>query len=200
MATGVTLALAIAGCSEVQELQNTTTDTVTTGSGSGPRTGGRPATTPNQTAIPPLSRSAPVRLRGAGEVPAVGATQAVTSRGAHLRVTLRRVIDPLRGSGASLPPGSRAVAILVRIRSSGPELYDSSATGDFSLRASSGVVTPVLVTRGICRTPLNDFDRYITSGETRSGCVAFAVPRRSVVIAVRFSPHEEAAGHLTWRP
>jgi hypothetical protein len=200
MATGVTLALGITGCSGVQELHTTSTDTVTTGRATVPNAGGRLATSPTLKALAPLSRRAPARLRDANEAPGVGATQTVTSGGAHLEVTLLRVIDPLQRSGASLLPGTRAVAIMVRIASSGPELYDSSATGDFSLRAASGVVTPVFATHGICRTPLNDFDRYITAGEVRSGCVVFAVPRSAAVRAVRFSPHAAAAGRLTWRP
>lgn len=92
------------------------------------------------------------------------------------------------------------MGVLVRIASSGPALYDSSATGDFSLAVSAGVVTPLLATRGVCRTPLNDFDRYITAGEVRAGCIAFAVPEQAVVTAVRFSPHAQAAGRLTWVP
>jgi hypothetical protein len=43
--------------------------------------------------------------------------------------------------------------------SDGPKVYDSSATGEISVRASGGEVTPVLATRGTCRTPVEDFDR-----------------------------------------
>jgi hypothetical protein len=113
---------------------------------------------------------------------------------------LRRVIDPLPAAGAGLPSGTRAVGVIVQIRSSGPKLYDSSATGDIELRASGGVVTPVLATRGICRTPLDDFDRYITPGEDRVGCVAFAVANGATLDAVWFSPHAHRLGRLTWAP
>jgi hypothetical protein len=115
-------------------------------------------------------------------------------------VKLREVIDPLRGSGAKLQRGTRAVGVIVQIRSSGPRVYDSSATGDISLVASRGPVTPVLATRGVCRTPLNDFDRYITAGEDRVGCVVFAVSDTATLDAVRFLPHAHLRGQLIWAP
>jgi hypothetical protein len=113
-------------------------------------------------------------------------------------VTLRAVIDPLHGSGAVLAPGTRAVAVIVQIRNAGPAVYDSSATGDFTIVASSGTVTPVLATRGICKTPVEDFDRYITAGEDRVGCVVFSVRDRAALMAVTFSPHAQASGRLVW--
>src|SRR5579875_3850709 len=48
-------------------------------------------------------------------VPGVGTKQRVDAAGARLEVTLRRVIDPLRGSGAALPPHTRAVGVVVQI-------------------------------------------------------------------------------------
>ncbi len=147
----------------------------------------------------PLTATAPGSV-GRHPLPAVGVTQQVDARGARLAVTLRRVIDPLRDSGADLQPGMRAVGVIVQIRSSGPAVYDSSATGDLSVVASSGTVTPTLATRGICRTPLNDFDSYITAGEDRVGCVVFAVDDGATLDAVRFSPHALARGRLTWAP
>ncbi|MGH3745027.1 MAG: hypothetical protein ACRDTP_09230, partial [Mycobacteriales bacterium] len=103
-------------------------------------------------------------------------------------------------SGAELPPRTRAVGVIMQIRSSGPSLYDSSATGDIEVLASAGVVTPVLATRGICKTPTDDFDRYITAGEDRVGCVVFAVADGATLDAVRFSPHAHRHGRLTWAP
>ena len=150
-------------------------------------------------AAPSLSIDAPSRLRR-GLLPGVGATQWVDTSGARLGVTLRRVIYPLLGSGAQLPGGARAVGVVIQIRNSGPKLYDSSATGDITLVASKGVVTPVLATHGICRTPLDDFDRYITAGEDRLGCVVFAVANGATLDAVRFSPHARRPGRLTWAP
>jgi hypothetical protein len=147
----------------------------------------------------PLSANAPASLRH-GALPAVGATQSVDAGGARLTVTLRRVIDPLKGAGAQLPRHTRAVAVILQIRSAGPKLYDSSATGDIKLIASGGSVTPVLSTRGICKTPLDDFDRYITAGEDRIGCVAFAVTNGATLDAVWFLPHAHRLGRLTWAP
>lgn len=146
-----------------------------------------------------LSGLAPASLRR-GALPPAGTTQRVDAAGAELAVTLRQVLDPLRASGAELPPHMRAVGVIVQIRSSGPRLYDSSATGDISLLSSAGVGMPVLATRGPCRTPLNDFDRYITAGEDRIGCVVFAVADGATLDAVRFSPHARRHGRLTWAP
>jgi hypothetical protein len=147
----------------------------------------------------PLSKHAPAGL-GHRSPPTPGTVQRVDAAGAELAVTLRRVIDPLRGSGAELPAHARAVGVIVQIRSSGPKVYDSSATGDISVLTSGGVVTPVLAIRGICRTPLDDFDRYITPGEDRIGCVVFAVADGATLDAVRFSPHAHRRGRLTWAP
>jgi hypothetical protein len=113
-------------------------------------------------------------------------------------VTLRSVIDPLRGSRAELQHGARAVGVVFQIRSAGPRIYDSSATADISIEVSSGSVTPVLATRGVCKTPVEDFDRYITSGEDRVGCVVFAIDDAAAVDAVRFAPHARTRRALTW--
>lgn len=144
-----------------------------------------------------LSRRAPPSLAH-DALPPVGVTQHVVSQDAGLWVTLRSVIDPLKGSGASLQPGTRAVAVVVQIRNAGPAVYDSSATGDFTVVPSGGTVIPVLATRGMCRTPVEDFDRYITAGEDRVGCVVFAVADGATLAAVRFSPHAGPAGRLVW--
>jgi hypothetical protein len=146
-----------------------------------------------------LTDRAPASL-ARGALAPVGTSQRVDAAGAHLTVTLREVIDPLRRSGAGLQPGTRAVGVIMQIRSSGPGVYDSSATGDISVLASSGAVTPALATRGVCKTPLNDFDRYITAGEDRVGCVVFAVDNGATLDAVRFSPYARARGRLTWAP
>jgi hypothetical protein len=146
-----------------------------------------------------LSQRAPSSLTH-DELPPVGSTQHIVTQGAWLSVTLRAVIDPLTGSGARLQAATRAVAVVVQIRNSGPAIYDSSATGDFTVVPSSGTVTPVLAARGVCKTPLEDFDRYITAGEDRVGCVVFAVSDGATLAAVRFSPHARAVGRLVWAP
>lgn len=165
---------------------------------SGPHDGSHPAAV----VVPAgagLSGHAPVSLIRRA-LPPPGTTQRVDAAGAELAVTLRQVLDPLHDSGAELPAHTRAVGVIVQIRSSGPRLYDSSATGDISLLSSAGVGIPVLATRGPCRTPLNDFDRYITAGEDRIGCVVFAVADGATLDAVRFSPHAHRHGRLTWAP
>lgn len=127
----------------------------------------------------------------------MGATQRVHAGAATLSVTVSKVIDPLRGSGASLPAGRRLVGVFVRILNHGPAVYDSSATGDVSLRSRGGA-QPTFVPRGACQTPLRDFDNEISPGEARAGCVAFSVSSGAKVIAVRFSPHGAAAGRASW--
>ncbi len=120
------------------------------------------------------------------------------ARGETLAVTVTRMIDPLRGSGAAAPPGARVVGVLVRILNHGPGVYDSSATGDFSLRSSAGDASPTFVPQGICQTPLRDFDNEISPGEERSGCVAFALPAGARGLTVRFSPHGSPNGSVAW--
>ena len=145
-------------------------------------------------------RSSPPRRLLHGTLPPVGTTQRVNTEGALLAVTLRQVIDPLRGSGAALGGGARAVGVIFQIRSYGPRVYDSSATGDIALFTSGGVVRPVLATSGVCKTPLNDFDRYITAGEDRVGCVVFAVADGAALETVRFFPHARRVRGLSWAP
>lgn len=145
-----------------------------------------------------LSPTAPKGLARPVHGRRIGATQSVDTRNAHLTVTVREVIDPLLGAGVKLRPHTRAVGVLVQIRSAGPALYDSSATGDFHLVLSAGRATPALATRGPCRTPHQDFDRYITGGEDRVGCVAFMVRQDARIEAVRFDPHAQRRGRLTW--
>jgi hypothetical protein len=130
--------------------------------------------------------------------PPIGATQPVHAAGATLSVAVTRLIDPLRGSGAALQPGTRAVGVLVRISNKGPGIYDSSATGDISIVPSAGITTPVFASQGVCQTPLQDWDNYIVPGQQHSGCVVFSIDSDAKLLAVRFSPHGQAAGRTTW--
>ncbi len=116
-----------------------------------------------------------------------------------LSVTVLRVIDPLRDSGAALLVGTRAAGVIVRIQNHGPGVYDSSATGDISIVPSSGTTTPVFASHGVCQTALRDFDNYITRGEVRTGCIAFAIESSAKLLRVRFSPHGQQAGRVVWR-
>jgi hypothetical protein len=166
------------------------------GSNAGPRR----VTIPRHLA--PLTRTTTGLTTAARPAPAgppIGTSQHTDVGGAQLTVTITQVLDPLTDSGAALPPGNRAVGVEVAIANAGPSVYDSSATGDFSVIASGGQVEPEYAPSGVCQTPLRDFDNYITAGENRSGCVVFAVPLRAKLLAVRFSPHAQAAGRLTWR-
>jgi hypothetical protein len=151
---------------------------------------------------PPAPRSPPAAARRSGQAaarrPRVGATQRTSASGTTLSVTVHAVLDPLRGSGAALLPGTRAVGVVAEIQNDGPGDYDSSATGDFSIVPSSGTATPVFAPRGPCATPLRDWDNEISPGELRSGCVAFALTAHAQLIAIRFSPHARAHGRATW--
>jgi hypothetical protein len=130
--------------------------------------------------------------------PRIGANQRVKTAGATVVVTIKRLIDPLRDSGASLLPHTHAVGVLVRIRNDGPAVYDSSATGDFSVVPSAGSASPVFARSGECQTQLRDFDNYITAGEVRNGCIAFDVANGARISAIRFSPHAQVARRATW--
>jgi hypothetical protein len=128
----------------------------------------------------------------------IGTARHVDAGTTLLSVDVKRVVDPLRDTGASLPPGTRAVGVLVEISDIGSGTYDSSATGDISLVPSSGSAPPLFAPHGICQTQLRDFDNFITAGEVRDGCVVFDVPNSAGAREVRFSPHAEAAGRVTW--
>ncbi len=159
---------------------------------------GSGASTTATTTHKPPPRPAKHVHRGPSGV-AVGATQRVHAAGSTLSVRVSRVIDPLRGSGATLPPGSRAVAVFASILNHGPAVYDSSSTTDISLGVSSGFATPVYAPQGACQTQLRNWDNYIVATDTVSGCVSFAVPGHATVTAVRFSPHGQAKGRVSWR-
>jgi hypothetical protein len=155
-------------------------------------------------ASPP--RPAPAAAAAAGRqpasrppAPAIGATQRVKARGATLSITVTKVIDPLRGSGAALLRGTRAVGVLVRIRNRGPGVYDSSSSGDISVVPSSGAASVAYAARGPCMTMDRDFDNQIGPGETRSGCVAFALAAGARVAAARFAADGGGAGVARWR-
>jgi hypothetical protein len=130
--------------------------------------------------------------------PKLGVTQRVAAGGTTLSVTVHAILDPLRGSGAALLPGTRAVGVVAEIRNDGSGSYDSSSTGDFSIVPSSGPAQPVFARSGSCATPLRDWDNAISPGGDQSGCVAFMLASAARVTAIRFSPHAAARGRATW--
>ncbi len=123
----------------------------------------------------------------------------VHAGGSILSVAVTRVLDPLRGALAALVPGTRPVGVLVTIRNDAGATYDSTASGDWSLVTPLGTATPLGVHGGVCATQLVDFESLIGAGETRSGCVAFSVPRGARVVQIRFSPRSRAPGRVAWR-
>ncbi len=156
----------------------------------------------NTTPVPttrPAPAPRPHPHRSAPALPAIGVTQVVHASDTTLSVSVSQVIDPLVNSGAALVGGTRAVGVLVHIHNQGPGTYDSSATGDISMTMSSGAAMPAFAARGQCQTPLRDFDNAISPGESRAGCVTFAVPASARILAVRFSPHGQAGGSVRWR-
>jgi hypothetical protein len=110
-----------------------------------------------------------------------------------------KVVDPLKGSGAALLPGTRVVGVFVRIANSGPGGYDSSSTGDISILPSSGVGSPAYAPQGQCQTADRDFDNAIGPGESRAGCVAFTLNSTASLVGERFSADGGGAGVATWR-
>jgi hypothetical protein len=127
-------------------------------------------------------------------LPHVGASQRVPAAGTTLIVTIRSVIDPLRGSGTQVVPGMKPVAILVSVKNAGPGPYDSSATGDFSVDSAAGQGSPLFVQKGACQTPLQDFMNAIAAGELRTGCVAFSIPSDQRPTTVGFAPDGGSGG------
>jgi hypothetical protein len=163
------------------------------------------ATTAHRPPARPLGRrrqAPPPRHRGvrsAPNLPGVGHAQRVRALGTTLLVTVTSVIDPLRGAGASVPPGDTAVGIEVWVHNAGPGGYDSSATGDFSLRSTAGPAAPAFVANGPCQTPDRDFMNAIPVGELRSGCVSYALPAGHRPTILSFSPDGGRAGHrVSW--
>jgi hypothetical protein len=164
---------------------HTTTRTLTIPSPATHATGTSPATTPSPSAH---------RTPRPSALPPVGTSQRVPAPGTTLIVTIRSLIDPLRGSGAQVVPGTKPVAIQVAVRNTGPGGYDSSTTGDFSLNSSGGQASPLFVPRGPCQTPLQDFMNAIGAGEVRTGCVAFSVPNGQQPTTVGFAPDGGSSG------
>jgi hypothetical protein len=152
------------------------------------------ATKTRHAATPPKPRHAATRPKPPPSLPRVGASQRVPAPGTVLVVTIRSVIDPLRDSGAQVPPGTKAIGVLVAVRNAGPGGYDSSATGDFSLDSASGQAAPLFVPSGQCKTPLQDFMNAIGAGELRTGCVAFTIPTAQQPTTVGFAPGGGSGG------
>jgi hypothetical protein len=160
-------------------------------------TGSRTATTSSSSPTTTAAQHHTRPRRRPGEP--VGHTQLVHAGTSMLEVTVTRIHDPLLGSGAALPPGTRAVGVALSIHNHSGETYDSTASGDVSIVSSSGLAAPLFIKAGVCETPLTDFESLIGVGETRAGCVGFAVPRSAKIMAVRFSPHSRRPGSVTWR-
>lgn len=130
--------------------------------------------------------------------PKVGTTQRVDADGAHLSVTVVKVVDLPSDDDAPVLPGFRGVGVKVKISNAGPAVYDSLATSDISITATDPDVHLLFVPSGLCRTPPQDFDANITAGDHRSGCLAFRIHTQARVTAVTFSPDGRAAGQLSW--
>jgi hypothetical protein len=114
-------------------------------------------------------------------------------------VTVTKVYGSLTGTGASLLPGTHAAGVQLTIHDDRGATYDSTASGDVSVLTSSGAGAPLFIKQGVCQTQLTDFESLIGVGETRAGCVGFTIPHGARVVGVRFSPHSQAAGSVTWR-
>ena len=166
------------------------------GSASAPVTTTAAATTASTTASSTRPRA---RRRPGPRGAPVGTTQRVHAGTALLDVTVSKVLDPLSATGSALLPGTRAAGVQVAIRNAGGSAYDSAASGDWSLLTTSGLASPLFVRHGVCETPLADFESLIGVGETRTGCVAFSVPRRARILSVRFSPNSRTRGTVAWR-
>jgi hypothetical protein len=118
----------------------------------------------------------------------VGATQRVPATDTALVVKVTKVIDPLLGSGAKVPPGMVAVGVAITVHNAGPGAYDSSATSDFSLHTRAGRAMPVFAPRGVCQTYVQDFMNELGAGQSRVGCISYAIPRGDPPTLVMLAP------------
>ena len=195
----IAAAIGIAGCgghgaasspavASGSETAIATTGSATSGSATSTTTAGHPRRHHHRTDPPAVT------VHG----PKVGATQSVHAFGSFLHVTVTRVGGVGRGD-ASPPPGDRAVAVQLRIADEAGETYDSTASGDLSVIVSRGMSAPLDIRAGGCETQLVDFESHLYSGDVRTGCVGFSVPRHARVLGVRFSPHARPRGAVTWR-
>jgi hypothetical protein len=130
--------------------------------------------------------------------PRVGTTQRVNAAGAHLSVTVLKVVDLPSDDDAPVLPGFRGVGVKVEISNTGPADYDSLATSDFSIAATDPNIHLLYVPSGLCRTPPRDFDSHLSAGEHRRGCLAFRIHTEARVTEVRFSPNGKGVGQLAW--
>lgn len=142
--------------------------------------------------------SDPARVVRSFGAPRVGTTERVETAGAHLSVTVVKVVDLPADDDAPVLAGFRGVGVKVQISNTGPAVYDSLATSDFSIAATDPNVHLLFVPSGLCRTPPRDFDSHITAGATRSGCLAFRIHEHARVTEVTFSPHGKPDGQLAW--
>jgi uncharacterized protein DUF4352 len=119
--------------------------------------------------------------------------------GTTLVVTVRRVTFPLRDSGVLLAPGDAAAGVEVSLRNTGHGVYDSSSEADVKLRTSEGQFAEAgFAPRGDCATSEIDFLKEVSPGESRSGCVAYDVPKGAAPTAVLFAPQGRIANSRTW--
>jgi Domain of unknown function (DUF4352) len=133
------------------------------------------------------------------EQPRVGQSVRMPAGETTLVVTVQKVIFPLRGSGALLAPGDRAAGVEVAVRNAGKGIYDSSSESDVGLRLSTTQFAEAsYAARGPCATSEVDFLKEVAAGESRSGCVAFDVPKNAKPRAVRFAPEGRDAQSRTW--
>jgi hypothetical protein len=87
----------------------------------------------------------------------------------------------------------------VAVRNAGHGVYDSSSESDVGLRDSSGeLAEPSFAAQGDCATSEIDFLKLVQPGESRTGCVAFDVPRGTRPAAVRFAPEGRQALGRSW--
>jgi hypothetical protein len=150
--------------------------------------------------VPTADRShkAPLGRSRSQRAPRVGTTERLNVSGAHLSVTVVKVVNLPSDDDAPVLPGFRGVGVKVEISNTGPADYDSLATSDFSIVATDPNVHLLYVPAGLCRTPPRDFDSHITGGETRIGCLAFRIHQQARVIEVTFSPDGKPVGQVSW--
>ncbi len=132
----------------------------------------------------------------------VGDPIRLAERQLALRVRVTDILDPLPVPAADVPlgKGARFVGVAVEITNVGKTVYDESPLGGSALLTRDGRETqPVGVLGGPCARGFASNVR-VEPGQTRSGCVAFEVPRGGRLGSFRYAIGTTSADETgTWR-
>jgi uncharacterized protein DUF4352 len=121
------------------------------------------------------------------------------SRGSEVKVTVARIIDPLRAGKFDKPAsGKRYVGVEVLIVNSGRAVYaDSPASGATLVTTRDEHADSTLVSGGACSGAFSAYTR-IAPGARLRGCIPFEVRKRAKLKAFEFALESGYAEHGRW--